>query len=97
MINDTGIYPYLGGGFVTPVVSGSITFSPSDPTTGWNVALQGGYWGGGQVGYGFGQGGGFYWEGGVVSPGASLTAFYVFGPFKFRPDGPSPGPEDFCP
>jgi RHS repeat-associated protein len=97
MINDTGIYPYLGGGFVTPGVSGSITFSPSDPTTGWNVGLQGGYWGGGQVGYGFGQGGGFYWEGGFVTPGASLTTFYVFGPFKFRPDGPPPGPEDFCP
>jgi len=96
MINDTGIFPYLGGGFVTPGVGGSLTVSPSDATTGWNAGLQAGYWGGGQVGYGFGQGGGFFWEVGLVTPGASLTGFYVFDPFKFGPDSPPSGSEDMC-
>jgi RHS repeat-associated protein len=62
MVNDEGIYPYIGGGLVTPGVSPSVTYSSYDPATGWNIGLQGGYWGGGQAGYSFseGGGGGFY-------------------------------------
>ena len=55
-----------------------MTWSPYDPSTGWNVGLQGGYWGGGQGGYSFGDDGGWFWEIGFVTPGGSLTGFYVF-------------------
>ena len=40
MINHTGFYPYAGGGFVTPGGSASITWSPCDPTPGWNAGFQ---------------------------------------------------------
>jgi|GEM_PF-3364898 len=81
LVNNNGVYPYAGGGIVSPPGGVSVTWSPSDPTTGWNVGLQGGYWGGGQGGYGFGEGGGPFWEGGFVTPGGSLTGYYVLGPF----------------
>jgi len=89
MINNTGIYPYFGGGVVTPGAGASITWSPSTPTTGWNVGLQGQAGVAGQVGYGFGDNGGWFWEvGGGWPPGASLTGYYAWGPF-FGPKPPS--------
>ena len=78
LINNTGIYPYFGGGAVTPGVGASVTWSPSDPETCWNVGLQGQAYVAGQVGYGFGQGGWFWEAGGGFPPGASLTVYYVF-------------------
>lgn len=89
LVNNSGVYPYAGGGIVSPPGGISVTWSPSDPTTGWNVGLQGGYWGGGQVGYGFGEGGGPFWEGGFVTPGGSLTGYYVWDPF-WGPKKPIP-------
>jgi RHS repeat-associated protein len=83
MINKEGIYPYVGGGIVSPPGGIAVTWSPSNPTPGWNIGFQGGYWGGGQVGYGFPKDGGKYGEIGFVTPGVSLTPFYVWEPWKW--------------
>ena len=79
MVNDTGIYPYTGGGLTTSS-GGSITWSPYDPTTGWNTGIQynSPYIVGGQYGYGGGE---TFWEVGIGSPGVSWMGYYVFGPF----------------
>lgn len=75
-----GIYPYVGGGFVTPGVGGSVTWSPQDPSTGWNVGLQGTYKVSAQGGYSF-KDKSSYWEVGGGGPlGISATGFYVFDP-----------------
>lgn len=82
MVNGSGFYPYLGGGAVTP--GASITFSTSNPTTGWNAAFQAGVWGGFQVGYALETPAGqnpWYGEIGFVTPGVNYSAFYVWGPF----------------
>jgi RHS repeat-associated protein len=82
LISSSGIYPYVGLGLTTPGVSGSITWSPSDPTTGWNIGAQAQYGVAFQRGYGFGEGGGWFTEiGAGWPPGASVMGYYVFGPF----------------
>ena len=81
MINNDGMYPYLGFGFTAPPGGGSATWSSSDPSLGWNAGLQLGYWLGGQIGYAFSEDLWFA-EGGLVSPGGSLTAYYVFAPIE---------------
>jgi len=83
MCNGSGLYPYFGGGLVTPGAGASITVSPSTPSSGWNIGLQGQGGVAGQVGYSFGEDcGGWFWEGGGGwPPGASLTGYYVWGPF----------------
>jgi len=81
LISSDGIRFYAGGGIVSPPGGVAVTWSPSNPTTGWNVGFQGGYWGGGQVGYSFGKGGGWFWETGFVTPGVSLTGYYVWDPW----------------
>ena len=83
IISPEGIFPYAGLGIVSPPGGVGVTWSPSDPTPGWNVGLQGGYWGGGQVGYSFGENGGPFWELGFVTPGFSLTGYYVWAPWKW--------------
>jgi len=83
IIKPEKLYLYGGGGFVTPPGGVAITVSPMDPTSGWNVGLQGGKWLGGQIGYGFGEDGGVFLEGGFVTPGVSLTGFHVWGPWKW--------------
>jgi RHS repeat-associated protein len=83
LIGSEGIYPYAGGGVVSPPGGVSVTWSPSDPMAGWNVGLQGGFFGGGQIGYGFGEGGGPFWEVGFVTPGGSLTGYYAGDPWKW--------------
>ena len=43
LIGPEGIYPYAGGGAMyLPGVS--VTWSPSDPTSGWGIGAQGGFW-----------------------------------------------------
>jgi len=79
-------YIYVGGGAVTLGIGGSITWSPSSPTAGWNIGLQGSAGGAAQIGYGFGRGGSFFWELGLGGSypsliGASLTGYYILGPF----------------
>jgi hypothetical protein len=71
-------------------LGGSITWSPSDPNTGWNIALQGAAVVAGQVGYGFGEDGGWFWEVGIGASyptliGGALTGYYVFGPYGEKP------------
>jgi len=93
LISPGGVYRYVGGGVVTPGVGGSVTWSPSDPTTGWNVGIQGQGGLAGQVGYGFGKGGGWFWEAGVGGGyptlfGGSITGYYVFGPHQERTENP---------
>jgi RHS repeat-associated protein len=80
-INSSGVYPYLGGGLVTPGVGSSITWSPSDPAPGqWSAALQGQAGPAWQGGYSFGDNGDWFQEVGAGFPaGASLTGFYTFG------------------
>ncbi len=90
MFGPSGIYPYVGGGIVSPGVSGAITESTSDPTPSWNAGLQVQAGGAGQVGYSF-ENGSFYGELGVgisvpTLVGGSLTGFYVLGPNKWLKD-----------
>jgi len=74
MIGDAGIYYYGGGGLVSSPGLG-ITYSPSDPSSGGTVGLQGGFIVGGQVGAGSA---GIFGEVGLVIPlGASLTVYTV--------------------
>ena len=80
IFSDKGIYGYGGGGVGTPGLSGGLTWSPLDPTPGWNFGAQGG----GLLGIFGGQAGkdiqgNPFWEVGLVSPGFSGTAFYVKG------------------
>jgi RHS repeat-associated protein len=80
MFDSSGVYPYLGGGLTTPGIS--LTRAPGDvPTRGWNVGLQGAFGLAGQGGYSFGNEGDWFYEYGIGYPGASLTGFYVWGPF----------------
>lgn len=51
LINDNGVYPYFGQGLITPGIGGSITWSSSDPTPGWNFGIQGSGIIAGQLGY----------------------------------------------
>ena len=85
MAGEHGLYPYFGGGFVSPGGGGSVTFSPHNPTTGWNVGFQVQTIAAGQIGYSFGGKGepsGPFWELGVGAPGGvSLTGYHVWGPF----------------
>ncbi len=78
IFSDKGIYYYGGGGVGTTGLSGGLTYSPLDPSKGWNFGVQGGgLFGifGGQFGKDI-QGNPF-WEVGLVSRGLSGTAFYV--------------------
>ena len=76
--NYGSLYPYFGGGFMTPGFSSAATRSNSEPVTGLNVGVQFGIGVGLQIGYSFGKGGGGFDEEGVVSPRASATAFWVW-------------------
>ncbi|MBI5343479.1 MAG: RHS repeat protein [Deltaproteobacteria bacterium] len=88
-INDSGNYPYLGGGFMFPGPSGSLTVSPMSPSPGWNFAVQGQRGISGQLGTD--RFGNPFAEGGLAwKRGWSITAFYVFGPFT--PIEPMPAP-----
>lgn len=83
VIGPEGISGYVGGGGVTPGVSGSIMWSPQNPTPGWTVS---GGWAaiiGWQGGYSFGKDGGKFWEIGIGSPGASATGYYVSKPWEW--------------
>jgi len=92
LINGSGFYPYFGGGAVTPGAGASLTWSPSNPSHGWSVGLQGQAVIAGQVGYGFDECGGWFWElGAGWPPGASLTGYYIWGPF-FGTKQPNPNP-----
>jgi len=83
MISPEGLYFYGGGGLVTPPGGVAVTWSPGNPVPGWNVGFQAMVWHGigSQVGYSFGEGGGWFVEFGFVTPGASLTGYYVFDPW----------------
>ena len=93
MINETGVYPYLGGGIVL-MPGASVSFSPNEPGPGT-------YWGMQYVSYkdftGF-QGGNEWGkdnpfvEGGAGVPGFSLTLFGVAGPFFGPPTKQTPPP-----
>jgi len=75
------IYPYLGFGYV-PLPGVAATVSPMEPCPGVAFGYQVGLPNmlGGQVGWG--PKGGFFWELGIVTPGHSVTAFYVFEPYS---------------
>ncbi len=78
IFSDKGIYYYVGGGGGTSGPAAAVTWSPFDPTPGWNFGLQAG----GAYGIFGGQGGAdihgnLFLEAGLVSPGFAVTAFYV--------------------
>jgi RHS repeat-associated protein len=81
MISQEGVYLYLGPAIVTgPGVS--FTFAPLDnPTPGLNTGFQFGALEGFQIGRAEGD---WFVEGGIMSPGATFSLYYVFGPF-FNP------------
>jgi RHS repeat-associated protein len=84
LIGSEGLFPYFGGGVVSPGAGVSINWSPSDPTTGWGVGVQATAGVSGQFGYSFGPCGGKYWEiGGGWPPGFSITGYYVFNPWEW--------------
>lgn len=96
-VNNCGIFPYLGGGaMIGPPVSGALTYSPSDPTIGWNVGIQG------QYGYAYQWGkdreGTKFEEWGIGSPGISATNYHVFRPWVGpMPWALVPGANGVCP
>ncbi len=81
LIAPEGIYPYLGGGLVSPFGGFSLTWSPQSPSTGWNYGVIGGFWIG--WGWGYSKVGGAYWEIGFKTPGGSGTGYYVYDPWKW--------------
>ena len=86
VLSNRGVFPYIGGGIVTPGPSGAVTGSPFEPTPGWNVGLQGTFILSGQVGVDKNRD--LFWEVGFGGPaGAALTGYYIFGPFPY-PTGP---------
>jgi RHS repeat-associated protein len=74
-----GLYPYLGPQLGTPGPGGAITASFQDPTQGWNFGLQGAADGGViQIGSSIPPTvDNAFVEGGIGTPGASLSAYYV--------------------
>jgi len=92
MIGSQGVYVYAGGGIVSPPGGVAVTWSPSDSTPGWNTGIQGGVWVGGQRGAAWGEGaetfsnfaesGETFWEVGFVTPGLSITNYYVWEVFN---------------
>lgn len=77
-----GISWYGGGGAVTPGMSGSLTWSESQQTTGLNVAGQVAYGPAVQRGYTFAtfadEESGWFSEAGVGVPGASVTVYFNY-------------------
>jgi RHS repeat-associated protein len=74
-IGPDGIFPYYGGGYMTPGPGGSLMWSPGSPSPGcWSTQVGGGYWLGGAAGYGGGSG---FWEVGLSTPGASWVDYYT--------------------
>lgn len=82
IIGSEGIYTYGGSGLVSPPGGIAVTASPSDPSPGWNVGFQAGYWAGFQYGYSF-RDKDTFWEVGFVTPGFSGTVYYVSEPWKW--------------
>lgn len=95
MINGSGIYPYLGGGFMSSPGAAATVSVHQDPTPGWNMGAQLAYGLAGQMGrmlkdysgwfpgdWSFPEGDWFY-EGGLGTPGASLTGYYVWDPYTW--------------
>ncbi len=83
LITSKGFYLYAGGGIMTPPGGIAMTVSPMDATKGWNIGLQLGNWLGGQIGYSFSKEGNLFVEGGFVTPGVSLTGYYIWGPWEW--------------
>jgi len=76
MVDAKGaFYWYLGGGITTLGIA--VTGSPQSVSTGWNAGFQFGYYAGFQLGYSWANGGSSFVEGGMVSPGISLTGYFV--------------------
>ncbi len=78
-VYDYGVYPYAGGGFGLPGVSGSATKAPNQsPSPGLNVGFQGTVLGAINFGRAFGKCATFFSEeGGGYPLGVSLTGYYV--------------------
>jgi len=92
LIGPQGIYSYGGGGVAVPGVGFSITWSPQNPSPGWNVGAQVNAIAAGQYGYSFGKKGcgkgEQFWEIGVGAGigstgiwGGSVTGYYVQEPW----------------
>jgi len=82
IISSEGIYTYGGGGIVSPPGGFAVTVSPSDPSPGWNVGFQAGYWAGFQYGYSL-RDKDTFWEFGFVTPGFSGTTYYISEAWKW--------------
>ena len=79
--NNGNVHLYAGGGLMTPGVSGAVTVSTSEASSGWNVGLQGQNGLAGQVGYSFSNNGSWFGEiGGGGPAGVSLSGYYIFNP-----------------
>jgi len=82
IIGSEGIYTYGGGGVISPLGGIAITVSPLEPSPGWNIGLQSGYWAGFQYGYSL-KDKNTFWELGFVTPGFGGTAYNVSEPWKW--------------
>jgi len=75
LIDDQGLYPYVGGGFISPGPSAMVSYSSDRVSGGLNGQLQGG-----PVSIGMDEAGNTFQELGIpTGPSASATVFYVFG------------------
>jgi len=83
-----GWYPYVGGAILFPAAGSAVTFSPMDLTPGWTFGVQAGvvippipFPVGGQIGTSIGEAPRGFWEAGGVSPGITISLYYIWGPF----------------
>lgn len=95
VFSSQGIQVYGGGGLMTPLLGGSLTWGGGS-SQGFNAALQVAPVAAVQRGYSFGEDGGWFTEYGV-GWGASLTAYVVSKPWNpFKRTSDSDGQDD-CP
>jgi hypothetical protein len=80
-VNFEGFWPYLGCGPMTKGPGVSLMWSPTAPSHGWNVAVQGQYGVAVQGGYSLDNEDLSLEVGVGWPPGVSSTSYYVWGPF----------------
>ena len=89
IFGEKGLYPYIGGGVVTPGLSVSLTYSKCKVSEGLYYGIQGELGIAGQTGVSATKSEDF-WEKGVGTFGGAVTVFYILPPINIMLPEPSP-------